>query len=373
MLTIPPFCPNPDCTYHHLETIPAFKRKNWFHKDGNYQSKVMPQSIQRFVCINCGKRFSSQTFSLDYGVKTRLPYQRIFEQINTGSGIRALARNLGVTDKVIINRISRLARQAIALHALLREQFTLLEDMTADGFESFTGSQYYPNNIHLAVGKTSQYLYGIDYAHIRRKGRMTETQKKRREELEQQWRAPPGDIARSFFRLIRQISRYCDRAGGLPLMLYTDEKQEYRRALSDVPWMMQQTIPSTAPRTLRNELFAVNYYDREIRKDQSNHARETVEFSRDVNNAVERLWIYGTYHNYEKPFRVGVKAMECMTYAERAGIPAGEIRKLWKYFFTRRFFVTHLHLSESERYSWYRCYATPLKFILPWYPRYAAP
>ncbi len=372
MLTIPPFCPNPDCRNHHPDDISPPKRKNWFHKDGSYQSKVMPRSIQRFVCIRCGKRFSSQTFSLDYGVKKRLPYQRIFQQINSGSGIRSLARNLGVTDKVITNRISRLARQAIGLHALLREQFTLTEELTADGFESFTGSQYYPNNFHLAVGKSSQYLYGIDYAHIRRKGRMTNAQKQRRKDLEQQWRAPPGDIVRSFTRIIRQIGRYMDEHCDTPLMLYTDEKQEYRRVLAGLPWIRQQTIPSTEPRTLRNQLFAVNYYDREIRKDQSNHTRETVEFSRDVNNAMDRLWIYGAYHNYEKPYRVGVKGMENVTHAECAGIPAVGIRRLWKYFFTRRFIVTHLNLTESERYSWYRCYVSPMKYVVPWYPCYAA-
>lgn len=372
MVTIPPFCPNAVCRYHHPKELPRGREKRWYHKDGTYHTKGSRTPVQRFVCRHCGKRFSAHTFSLDYGVKKQLPYRRIFEQLNSGSGIRSLARQLGVTDKVIINRIFRLARQALALHALLRESCTLSEALAADGFESFTVSQYYPNNIHLAAGKETQYLYALDYAHIRRKGRMRDEQRRRREQLEQRWKAPPGDIPRSFTRMLRHIARYRREPSEAHLDLYTDEQQAYRRVIAGEPWIRHRTLPSTAPRTRRNALFAVNYYDREIRKDQSNHTRETVEFSRDVNNAMDRLWMYSAYHNYVKPYRIGVTALKEQSHAERAGIPAAAIRMLWNPFFTRRYFVTHLSLSESEWYSWYRCYATPLKFSAPRFPQYAA-
>ena len=372
MPAIPPFCPNPVCP-HHLPGVKHEPRRGpWYQRDGTYPSKCLGKGVQRFICKRCGRKFSAQTFSLDYGVKKRIPYRRVFDQINSGSGIRFLARNLGVTDKVITNRISRLARQAIGIHALLRNEFPLTEDLAADGFESFTWSQYFPNNIHLAVGKESQYLYGIDYAHIRRKGRMTDKQKLRRETLEKQWKAPPGDLSASFSRLMRHIFRYRKENEEAPLILYTDEKQEYRQVLEGVGGVRHLTVSSHVARTVRNDLFAVNYYDREIRKDQSNHVRETVEFSRDVNNAMDRLWIYSAYHNYIKPYRTGMKGRSIPTHAECAGISSESIRRVWKSFFTRRFFVTHVDLSDSQWFSWYRCYATPLKREVPWYPRYAA-
>ena len=372
MPAVPPFCPNPACP-HHLPVVKHERRRgSWYQRDGTYASKCLGKRIQRFVCKRCGRNFSAQTFSLDYGVKKRIPYRRVFDQINSGSGIRFLARNLGVTGKVITNRVSRLARQAIGIHALLKNEFPLTEDLAADGFESFTLSQYFPNNIHLAVGKKSQYLYGIDYAHIRRKGRMTDKQKLRRETLEKQWKAPPGDLSASFSRLMRHIFRYRKENEEAPLILYTDEKQEYRQVLEGVGGVRHLTVSSHVARTVRNDLFAVNYYDREIRKDQSNHVRETVEFSRDVNNAMDRLWMYSAYHNYVKPYRIGTKGGRIPTHAECAGIPSESIRRMWKRFFTRRFFVAHLDLSDSQWYSWYRCYATPLKREVAWYPRYAA-
>ena len=372
MTIVPPFCPNSACSYHVSRGKRKLQRRTWYQRDGTYPSKCLGRKVQRFICKRCGRKFSAQTFSLDYGVKKRIPYRRVFDQINSGSGIRFLARNLGVTDKVITNRISRLARQAIGMHALLKNEFRLTEDLAADGFESFTLSQYFPNNIHLAVGKQSQYLYGIDYAHIRRKGRMTEKQKMRRETLEKRWKAPSGDLSASFTRLMRHIFLYRRENEGNPLILYTDEKQEYRQVLDGVEGVKHLTISSHIARTVRNDLFAVNYYDREIRKDQSNHHRETVEFSRDVNNAMDRLWMYSAYHNYVKPYRTGMKGEKIPTHGECAGIPAESIGRVWKRFFTRRFFVGHVDLSESQWYSWYRCYATPLKREVPFYPRYAA-
>jgi transposase-like protein len=369
MLTIPPFCPNAACLYHFEDQIPKNRKSSWYQRDGTYTTKVRG-TVQRFVCTHCGKRFSSQTFSLDYGVKRHVDYRQIFTHINSSSGIRTIARALHVSEQVIINRISRLARQAIGMHATLRTTFPLREPVTADGFESFTCSQYHPNNIHVAVGKESQYLYGIDYAHLRRKGRMTGRQKKRRSILEERWKAPAGDVIRSFRRLVRQIERYFRGSPGETIEVYTDEKQEYLQCTKTESWIVHRRISSALPRTLENELFAVNYYDREIRKDQSNHTRETVEYSRDTNNSMERMWVYCLYHNYLKPYRIDRK--ERRTHAECAGVPREAMKREWKTLFTRRYFVSKLDLTESERYAWFRCYASPMKWVTHWYPRYAA-
>jgi hypothetical protein len=262
-------------------------------------------------------------------VKKKVSYQRIFQQMTSTSGLRSLSRHLRVSDKVILNRVSRLARQSIALHAALRELYAGDESFVTDGFESFTLSQYFPNNIHLAVGKDSQYIYGIDYAHVRRKGRMREDQKERRRELENYFSAYKGDIPRSFARIVRQITAYDQSLPPHPIEIYSDEKREYRTVLSSLiadGRVRHIRIPSTKPRTIQNELFAVNYLDRELRKDSGNHVRETVVFSRDVNNLMDRMWLYATYHNYIKPFRIGRPAGERCTHAEQAWIPREKIQ-----------------------------------------------
>ncbi len=56
-----------------------------------------------------------------------------------------------------------------------------------------------------------------------------------------------------------------------------------------------------------------------------------------------------------------ITIMSNPTHAEQTGIATGSITILWKQFFTCRYFVSHMDLSELEWYSWYRCYGTPLK------------
>ena len=67
--------------------------------------------------------------------------------------------------------------------------------------------------------------------------------------------------------------------------MYTDEKEQYRRALDEDPFTCRlkvtdsfshTTINSKEPRTVMNELFSVNYLDREVRKDVPEYRRETV-------------------------------------------------------------------------------------------------
>jgi hypothetical protein len=77
-----------------------------------------------------------------------------------------MAREFKVSDKVILNRISRLARQSMAALSQLAREHQIDEDLAIDGFESFVHSQYWPNNFTIAVGSHSQFVYACDYAQM---------------------------------------------------------------------------------------------------------------------------------------------------------------------------------------------------------------
>lgn len=363
MITKPPFCPDQTCP-NHLH--PPSTR--WYSRDGTYHSQAHGE-VPRFICTTCGKQFSAQTFSLDYQVKRKVDYHYIFNQLKSTAGIRHIARDLDVSVRLILNRITRLAHQALAVHRCLCSSLTLSEDLVADGFESFLLSQYFPNNINLLVGKDSQFLYAFDFAPLRRKGRMTEQQKRRREALEEHYRAPPHAIFSSFLRILDEIEGFITAGKALlPLTLFTDEHATYPKALRshsvlahlhETGAVEHRRVNSTVARTRTNQLFAVNYYDRELRKDNANHVRETVQFSRNAVNCMERMAVYRFYHNYRKPYRIGRGEKE--VHAERAGISKEAIRREWKSFFTRRRFLSRVNLSMSEAMVWLRFIPTPLK------------
>lgn len=358
-MAIPEFCPNDLCPRHYG----APKEMRWYRKAGSYSTAAFGE-VQRYLCLACGRGFSDQTFELDYYVKRPVSYLQVFERVTGGGGLRGIGRNLSVGHQAVANRIGRLARQAIALHARLMQLLSLDENIATDGFESFVGDKYMPNNIHTLVGSHSQFFYAFDYAHLRRKGRMTDRQKaeqKRREE-EEYIREPCG-IAASFKRIIDELELLLQgRAEEVECILKSDEKLEYLPPIegSDVlqelasrGLFLHQRTSSEAPRTKENPLFPVNYLERQIRKDNANHVRKTVQFSRDVNNCMERMAVYQMFHNYFKPYRVE-GAGRVLRHGQVAGIPREEIDRELRGIFRLRKFYTHLKLTFSQLLLWAR-------------------
>jgi transposase-like protein/negative regulator of genetic competence, sporulation and motility len=373
MLT-PPFCPNSDCRNH--TSLPP--RKRWYHIAGRYETKVSG-TIVRFKCLACGKTFSEQTFRLDYYVKKKLSYQRIFEHITNCGGLRATARIMGVNAQSISNRLGRLARQGMALQAELLSGFTPGEDLVTDGFESFVSDQYQPNNIHLLVGKSSQFLFTYDYSHLKRKGRMSAFQKAERERRERENIRERRSISQSFGEIADVVEEYALRREGEAPCLYSDEKKEYAQVLAGSQALQELrerglfhhlTISSELKRTIHNPLFAVNYYDRELRKDNADHVRETVRFSRNVNNALERTAVYQMYHNFFKPFRVADKELKDFTHAEMAGIRREWMQQSMRELFSIRKFFSHVKLNWSQMLVWSRLTGNLDRFDGVYFPAY---
>jgi transposase-like protein len=361
---IPSHCPNPDCT--HYFSIP---KARWYRKIASYKTKTFGQ-VPRFLCKSCHRSFSSQTFSIDYYAKKQLRYQSIYNQINAGSGLRNIARNFHVSPRTIRNRINRLARNAIIIHESLLHHLPFDEDFVADGFESFCVSQYFPDNYHILVGKSSQFVYQWNYVTLRRKGRMRDDQRKRRADLEKRFRASPGGIKASFGELMGFLD-VRTQSRSTPLILYTDEKKDYQRALwyrGDLKERLysgswrHHMVNSKLTRNTQNPLFSVNYIDREFRKDMASHARESLQFSRNVNEAMMRMSLYIFDHNYLKPFRVADRVKKRYRHAQMAGLDREVLEDSLSGFFTdRRFWRRGESLDGPGRRSLERGWVTPLK------------
>ncbi len=115
----------------------------------------------------------------------------------------------------------------------------------------------------------------------------------------------------------------------------------------------------------------MNYLDREIRKDNANHVRETVQYSRNVNNCMERMAIYRVYHNYVKPYRITDRKEGMPVHGEVAGLEGESIDAEMGNFFSQRRFFTRVKLSWSDALIWLRGLATPTKHAGGYYPGFA--
>jgi hypothetical protein len=369
----PPFCASPRCAFHrHPGSPPYTQYIAW-----GFYSTAAFGPVPRFRCTACGTTFSRQTFQIDYYAKRILGYQDVSQRLCSCESLSSIGRAVGASTDSISNRIARASRQALAFESELASTRHPGEDLAADGLESFCVSQYHPNNITVLVGSESQFVYAADHATMRRKGRMTESQKARRAALELGGRPDRAAVERSFSRVADESLRVLSDGRRPGLSLWTDEHRAYPRAirgspclsaLGDIGRIRHCTISSRAARTKENPLFPVNYLDRELRKDLHEHARETVCFGRSVNRQMERLSLYLWWHNFLKPHRARSGPE---SHAEVAGYDPGRIKEGLASIWTRRAWLSLTTLTEPMRDTWLRARPFPARRGRDYLPKYA--
>lgn len=350
-----PHCPNPDCRFfHHRNGGDTC----WRARHGEYSTLAFGR-VTRYRCRGCGKTFSDQTFRIDYYVKHPVDYIPLIIALVSTAGQGNMSRFSGLRYELIQNRYERIARFFLAVHASIRDLLQGEEDFVLDGFESFTVSQYFPNNVNHIVGAKSELIYQMGFSQLRRKGAMSDEQKARREEFEASLgKAPPKAIEDSVRRILQDICGWLTEKGFGAKRLKTDEHKSYLRALKRLPrekslLLRHEQYSSRAPRTVGSPLFPVNYVDRQLRKDLANHVRETVQFARSPSAMMNRLTIYQGYHNYLMPRRVRQQRKgDWRTRAEVLGMEAKRIRTTIRSLWGKRVFFHHTRLWQEEQRTW---------------------
>jgi hypothetical protein len=188
----------------------------------------------------------------------------------------------------------------LLFHERYRPKGAIGEPLAMDSFESFEWSQFYPTSYHVAVGQRTHFVHGWTESECRRRGTMTERQKRRRIELEgTQGRPDPKAVELDVASLLSIVAARSER-----VELHTDELAAYARALRRVPRVRfeHRTISSRAARTAQNPLFPVNLLDLLLRHSGANHKRETIAFSKRRASAVERIAIFVVWRNWVKSF-----------------------------------------------------------------------
>jgi hypothetical protein len=293
---------------------------------------------------------------------------------------RAIGRALGLSPDSVQNRLDRLSRQAMAAHAAMRTHANPHESVCIDGFVSFDQSQYFPNEITISITSSSQYILELSHATRRRSGTMTKDQAAKAHSLYALAQLEQGGIQRSFRDQLDFLATLRPPSFHAPLILVTDEKPEYRQLLYQHPLFLTQDeshrvahirVWSKLSRTYMNPLFASNYLDKEIRKDQANHHRETACFTRNVSHGLARLACYVGHHNYFKKFRIKAPVWDTRTHADVAGIDPAIQKRSLKSLFTKRAFLSKTDLTAPMERVWRKLAGTPLKQKGDYLPQYA--
>ena len=341
---VPPFCPRSACQYHRCAA-----GWRWF-RHGTYSRQCPPRIIPRFRCGHCRVTFSAQTFATTYYLKRPELQAPLFHRLLACSGYRQIAREARCAPTTVMGQAARLGRHALLYLARHRPP-GVAEPLVIDGFESFAYSQYHPLHLNLAVGARSHFVYGLTFAALRRKGRMTPAQKRRRATLEERHGRPdPRAVELEVAELLKIA------APGVPsLTVRSDEHPAYPRALRHLGAdIRHECTRSVAARTPRNPLFPVNLLDLLLRHNSANHKRETIAFSKRHQSVVERAALLVLWRNFTKPFS---ENHDGGTPAMRAGLcdtPQSPATLL-----ERRLFATHIVLPERWQSYYRRAIPTP--------------
>lgn len=299
--------------------------RGWgFKRKGSFLRLAEPRRIQRYLCLHCKRSFSSQTFSSTYWLRRPDLPARLFLRLLSCSAYRQIARDLEISPTTVMRQADRLGRHCLLFHERLRPKGALAEPMAVDGFESFEFSQYTPVHFHAAIGTSAHFIYGFTDSELRRKGRMTASQKRRRADLEA-WlgRPDPRSIEHEVASLLAIVV-----PPGAQVELHSDDHPAYPRALRTlgkiVPCAVTHRVtPSRAARTPANPLFPVNLADLLIRHSQANHKRETIAFSKRRACAAYRMWVFVVWRNTMKSFS---ERRRDASPAQRLGLFARRLR-----------------------------------------------
>lgn len=353
-----PHCPNPQCSYFQ-----APPEHQWYNSHGSFISQRVGR-VFRYRCSNCGRTFCKNTFSIDYWVKKTVDYINVLTPLVSGSGLWDMVRFHGFSVDVFLNRIERFARSCLAVHSDICSRLPYNESFATDGFESFSRSQFYPNNINIIAGSDSLFLYNLGLSVLRRKGRMTQKQREIRENLEKLAQADPKDTRKSMEELFLHLDQQTKRCGRESLHVLSDMHRDYPRALAKVPGLKDRCthtrISSHKKRNQANPLFPVNYCDRQFRKDMSDHTRETVQFARCPSAMMSRMAIYQWFHNCGLPNRVREHRRGLLrSRAEVAGISRKEQFAILDDRMKARAFLSKLNLDGQARKTWLQQWRNP--------------
>ena len=288
----PPFCPNPNCFYHNgLSPHWPWKRAGFYHR------LALPHRIQRFTCHHCRRSFSSQTFSTSYWLKRPDLLPQLLTKTVGAMANRQLARDLQVAPTTVDRQLARLGRHCLLFHAHTVQGARPDGDLVLDSFESFEHSQYHPFHHHLLVEAATSFFWHFTDSPLRRKGRMTAYQKRRRRELEQdRGRPDPRAVEKDVHHLLAAVL-----APEEAVTLRSDDHRAYPRAFRGLGCRIRHRVTSgKARRDTGNPLFEINLLDLLIRHSQAGHRRETLAWPKRRQGSAERLAVLLVWRNYVK-------------------------------------------------------------------------
>lgn len=149
-------CPNSNCAF------PEF-----VIRDGTFRRKDDSKTIQRFRCKNCGRRFSSATFSDCFGQKKRRVNWPIMKLYSSGVSLRRSALFLGINRRTVEKKIVILGKICRRKNEKYLEKFrSRIHNIQIDDLITKENSKLKPLSVTIAVDEDRRTILAAEVSQI---------------------------------------------------------------------------------------------------------------------------------------------------------------------------------------------------------------
>jgi transposase-like protein len=292
----PPHCPRDDCP--SIET----GHRRWCFK-GRYPRACDGRTVQRFLCLECHRTFSTQTFRVDYRLKKPHINHDLIGPFVSKVTHRQAARVLGCSRKTIAHRLELLGRHCRDFHlrrmALARERGGLRGVFQLDELETFEHSRRLaPVTLPVLIERKSYFVVDLDSAELPCRGRLSEKDRLRKEERERKLGVRRSGSRRAVSKCFETLAGHHVRHG--PVRVQTDRKSTYTTILArQFPGRLEhERHSSKARRDYANPLFPINHTLAMMRDGISRLVRRTWAASKLRARLERHAWIWVVWRNY---------------------------------------------------------------------------
>ena len=306
--------------------------------------------MPRFLCLDCRRTCSRQTFSTTYYLKRPALLARVAAALLACSAHRQIARSELCAKTTVTRLAERLGRHALLFCAHVRSLApSLIEPIVHDHFETFIGRQDRGLGIGTAVGSKSRFVVDVDPAPHRGPGRRPD-----REPDARAWAATHGAYVKS---ISRTLSALIARGRG-EILLKADGRRDYVAAIKKtgtaslirlIAYPNPRRGPKGSPRSREaaerdKAMGPVDQLHKMFRHSCADHKRETIAFGRRLESSLGRAHLLAAWKNFIK---------RCNENSPLPTTPAMRQRLAdepwtWQRILNRRLFVAHEALSPSE-------------------------
>jgi len=292
----PTRCPLPGC--------PSLRtgHRRWCFK-GRYRRACDGRSVQRFLCLECHRTFSVQTFRVDYRLRRPDLTHSLFGPLVSKVTHRQAARVLGCDRKTVAHRLQLLGEHCRSFHFWRLERARGQRGLTGifqlDELETFEHSRRLaPVTLPVLIERKSYFVMDLQSAPLPCRGRLSKADRERKAEREKANGSRRSGSRVAVDRCLETLERF--HAERAVVRVHTDRKSSYRCLLARRfgERLDHGRHDSRAKRDYRNPLFPINHTLAMMRDGISRLVRRSWAASKLRERLERHAWIWAVWRNY---------------------------------------------------------------------------